>query len=87
MMDDQDQKFVGRKDISDYSGGWGIPALLVAVVFIAGVVFFSAAGPHRTRTAAYNNPGSKPASSQQSPAGDARAPAAKIPNADMPRAP
>jgi hypothetical protein len=95
MMDEQDpigatddsRKLVGRKDISDYTGGWGIPAAIAAVVLIAGVLFFSAAAPDRTRTAAYNNPSSNPASSQRSPSGDARAPAAKIPNADLPTAP
>jgi hypothetical protein len=96
MMDDQDRiratddfrTIVGRKDISDYTGSWGIPAFIAAVVLIAGVIIiFTAAGPHRTRTAEYHNPNSKPASSQQSPTGEARGPAAKAPNADMPTAP
>ncbi|MEN3378287.1 MAG: hypothetical protein V7604_3642 [Hyphomicrobiales bacterium] len=89
MTDGQDRpadgsrKLVGRKDISDYTGGWGIPAFIAAVVFIAGVLIFSAAGPERTRTATYNN--LKPASSQPSPAGEARG--RKVPNAEMPTAP
>lgn len=88
MTDGQDRpagdsrKLVGRKDISDYTGGWGIPAFIVAVVFIAGVLIFSAAGPERTRTVAYNNLNLKPAGSQPSPAGEARG--RKIPNADRP---
>ena len=93
MMNDQERtratdharKLVGRKDISDYTGGWGVPAFIAAVVFIGGILIFSAAGPDRTRTAAYNN--AKPVSSQQSPTGAASGPAAKIPNADMPTAP
>jgi hypothetical protein len=83
---DGSRKLVGRKDISDYSGGWGIPAFIAAVVLIAGVVIFSAAGSDRTRTAEYNLD-AKPASSQPSPTGGARGRAAKIPNADVPTAP
>jgi hypothetical protein len=94
MMDDRDRisatddsrKLVGRKDISDYTG-WGIPAVIVAVVVIAGVLIFTAAGPDRTRTAEYHNLNSKPASSQPAPAGDARARAGKVPDANMPTAP
>ena len=93
MMDDQKptratdhaRKLVGRKDISDYTGGWGVPAFIAAVVFIGGILIFSAVGPDRTRTAAYN--GTKPASSQQSPIAPARGPAAKIPNAELPATP
>jgi len=92
-MDDQDRcvtddsrKLVGRKDISDYAG-WGIPAVIAAVVLVAGVLIFSAAGPDRTRTAAYHDVNAKPASRQHSPAGEARGRAAKIPNTDMPTAP
>jgi hypothetical protein len=95
MMDDQDRirttddsrTIVGRKDISDYTGSWGIPAFIAAVLLIAGVIILTAAGPHRTRTAEYHNPNSKPASSQRSPTGEARGPAAKAPNADTPTAP
>ncbi|MEA2911940.1 MAG: hypothetical protein QOJ15_4021 [Bradyrhizobium sp.] len=95
MMDDQgrirtaddSRTIVGRKDISDYTGSWGIPAFIGAVLLIAGVIIFTAAGPHRTRTAEYHNPNSKPASSQQPPTGEARGPAAKAPNAGMPTAP
>jgi hypothetical protein len=92
MMDDRDRtraddsrKLVGRKDISDYTGGWGVPAFIAAVIFIGGILVFSAAGPDRTRTAAYNS--SRPAGGQQSPNGAARGPATAIPNADMPTAP
>jgi len=92
MIDDQERphatdharKLVGRKDISDYTGGWGVPAFIAAVVFIGAILVFSAAGPDRTRTAEYN--GSRPASSQQSPTGTVRGPGAKVPNADMPAA-
>jgi hypothetical protein len=94
MMDDRDRisatddsrKLVGRKDISDYTG-WGIPAVIVAVVVIAGVLIFSATGPDRIRTAEYHNLNAKPASSQQAPAGDARGRAGKVPDANMPTAP
>jgi hypothetical protein len=93
MTDDQDRtratndsrKLVGRKDISDYTGGWGVPAFIAAVVFIGGILVFSAAGPDRTRTAEYDS--ARPASGQQSPTGAARGSGAKIPNADMPTAP
>jgi hypothetical protein len=84
MTDGQDRsadgKLVGRKDISDYTGGWGIPAFIAAVIVIAGVLIFSAAGPERTRTAAYNNPNLKPAGSQPSAVGGAHG--RRIPNPD-----
>jgi len=94
MMDDRDRtsgaddsrKLVGRKDISDYTG-WGIPAFIAAVVVIAGVLIFSAASPDRTRTAEYHNLNSKPASSQQAPAGEARGRAGRVPDANMQTAP
>jgi len=94
MMDDRDRasaaddsrKLVGRKDISDYTG-WGIPAVIAAVVAIAGVLIFSAVSPERTRTAQYHNPNAKPASSQQAPADEARGRAGKVPDANMPTAP
>lgn len=82
---DQTRKLVGRKDIGDYTGGWGIPAFIAAVIFIGGILIFSAAGPDRTRTAEYN--GSKSTSGPQSAIDAARGPGAKIPNADMPATP
>jgi hypothetical protein len=46
----------GRKDISDYTNmRWGIPIGIGAVVLIAAMVIFSAAGPDRTRTVNNNN--------------------------------
>jgi hypothetical protein len=46
----------GRKDISDYTKmRWGIPMGIAAVVLIAAMVIFSAAGPDRTRTVKNNN--------------------------------
>jgi hypothetical protein len=94
MMDDRDRAsatdesrmLVGRKDISDYTG-WGIPAVIAAVVVIAGVLIFSATGPDRTRTAEYHNLNAKPANSQQAPTSDARGRAGKVPDANMPTTP
>jgi hypothetical protein len=94
MMDDRDRisateesrNLVGRKDISDYTG-WGIPAVIAAVVVIAGVLIFTATNPDRIRTAEYHNLNAKPASSQQAPAGDARGRAGKVPDTNMPTAP
>jgi hypothetical protein len=83
---DDSRKLVGRKDISDYTG-WGIPAVIAAVVVIAGVLIFTATDPDRTRTAEYHNLNPKPASSQQAPAGDARGRAGKVPDANTPTAP
>jgi len=77
---------VGRKDIADYSSIWGMAALVATVVLIAAVVIFSAAGSDRTRTAAYNNLHAK-SGSQHSQTPGSRAPAAKIPDQDMPTAP
>jgi hypothetical protein len=90
MMDDRysyNDQTRDRVGPRSYVGSWGIPALIAAVVLIAGVLVFGAAGPDRTRTAEYNNLSSKPVSTGLSTTGDARGPAAKIPNTDMPTAP
>jgi hypothetical protein len=83
---DGSRRLVGRKDISDYSGGWGIPAFIAAVALIAAVVIFGAAGSDHTRTAEYDLDATL-ASSQPSATDEARGPAAKIPTADIPTAP
>jgi hypothetical protein len=90
MMDDRyirNDRTRDRATSSNYRGGWGIPALIAAVVLIAGVLVFSAAGPDRTRTSEYNNLNSKPVSTGLSSSGDSRGRAAKIPNTEMPTAP
>ena len=90
MMDDRysyNDRTRDRVGPKNYGPGWGIPALIAAVVLIAGVLVFCAAAPDRTRTAEYNNLNSKQVSTGLSPTGDARGPTAKIPNTDMPTAP
>jgi hypothetical protein len=83
QKDDTPRGLVGRKDIADYSGIWGIATLIAVVVLIAGVLIFSAAGPDSTRTAAYNaKPGSQPAQTSE-PRGRTN----KTPNENMPTAP
>lgn len=90
MQDDADRSrpadarsgLVGRKDITDYSGGWAIAALVATGGLIAAVVtFFFATGPERTRTAEYSKSAGQHA--QSGP----RRPAARISNQDMPAAP
>jgi hypothetical protein len=83
LQGDAPRALGGRKKISDYTGGWGIAAFVGAVVLIAAVLIFSAAGPDRSRTADSNtNP-----SIQQPRDSDTGGSKAKIPNQGMPTAP
>jgi hypothetical protein len=38
--------------------GWAIPAVVFAVVLLAGAIIFASAGPDRTRTSEFNAPAS-----------------------------
>jgi hypothetical protein len=64
----------------DEGPGWAIPVLIGAVVLVAGLMIFNAAGPERTQTAGVNTPTttqSRPATAPQKidPAAPATAPA------------
>jgi hypothetical protein len=69
----------------DEGPGWAIPIAIGAVVFVAGLLIFNAAGPERTQTAGMNNPAttqSQPASPPQKsgPAAPAATQAPQKPN-------
>lgn len=48
----------------DEGPGWAIPVLIGAVVLVAGLMIFNAAGPERTQTAGMNNPATTQSTTQ-----------------------
>jgi hypothetical protein len=51
----------------DEGPGWAIPIAVGAVVLVAGILIFNAAGPERTRTAGFNNSNAPAASAPAQP--------------------
>jgi flagellar biosynthesis/type III secretory pathway M-ring protein FliF/YscJ len=81
--EDAPADLAGRKQASPFAGSWGMAALVGAVVLIAAILIFSAAGPDRSRTAENNTiPSSQQPRSNET--GEAKA---KVPNQNMPTAP
>jgi hypothetical protein len=52
----------------DDGPGWAIPMAIGAVVLVAGLIIFNAAGPERTRTAGMDNPATTQPATQSRPA-------------------
>jgi hypothetical protein len=48
--------------------GWAIPMIVGAVVLVAGLMIFNAAGPDRTQTAGVNSPTTTQPTTQSQPA-------------------
>jgi hypothetical protein len=63
----------------DEGPGWAIPMIVGAVVLVAGLMIFNAAGPDRTQTAGVNN---NPPATTQSPSAGTPQPS---PNAQAPQ--
>jgi hypothetical protein len=67
----------GRKHISDYDNiGWGLPLGVLALLLVAGALFFSSAGPDRTRTAETHR--TVPDATKSAPAPKTQPPAAAV---------